>query len=205
MDSVGLLERTEKFVRDLFERKLSPQMVFHNVQHTCEVVKAVKEIKSKSDLNEQQEVIVQIAAWFHDSGYCFVYQGHEDISIAIATSFLMLMKVDEAIISEVTACVNATRMPQHPMNSLQEIICDADMYHLANPDYPDHARRLRLEWEHQLNKCFTDLEWHRSNLDLLNKHRYHTKYGKEVLEYGKIDNAKLLEQLYPTTMFPGCQ
>ena len=35
----------------------------------------------------------------------------------------------------VLACIGATIMPQQPTNLLEEIICDADLYHLSLDEY----------------------------------------------------------------------
>jgi uncharacterized protein len=98
----------------------------------------------------------------------------------------------EQFIDEVTGCIAATKMPQSPQNLLQQIMCDADMFHLADDNYPGYASRLRTEWELILNKQYSDEQWRQINLNMLIQHKYFTDYGKIVLQEHKLANIDKL-------------
>jgi uncharacterized protein len=179
------------FVKKLFDKELPAGMYFHNLEHTNNVVQAVTEIMSDR-LTTMEQTIVLLAAWFHDCGYCRTYIGHEDCSILIATTFLNEQRCDITLIVQVTACIAATKVPQKPQNLLQEILCDADMAHLAKNNYIDYANRLKQEWQVHLNKHFSEKQWRELNLELLTQHKYFTTYGKNVLEVEKHKNIERL-------------
>jgi predicted metal-dependent HD superfamily phosphohydrolase len=181
------------FVKTLFDNELPEGMYFHNLDHTNNVVESVTEIGIMSgSLTTMEQTIVSLAAWFHDCGYCHTYIGHEDSSISIATNFLNEQHCDITLIVQVTACIAATKVPQRPQNLLQELLCDADMAHLAKSNYIDYANRLKQEWQIHLNKHFSEKQWRDLNLELLTQHKYFTAYGKDVLEVEKLKNIERL-------------
>jgi predicted metal-dependent HD superfamily phosphohydrolase len=181
------------FVKKLFDNELPEGMYFHNLGHTNNVVESVTEIGIiNGSLTTMEQTIVLLAAWFHDSGYCHTYIGHEDNSISIATNFLNEQRCDITLIVQVTACIAATKVPQRPQNLLQKILCDADMAHLAKSNYIDYANRLKQEWQIHLKKHFSEKQWWNLNLELLTQHKYFTAYGKDVLEVEKLKNIERL-------------
>lgn len=158
----------------LFERHLSTDLTFHNQQHTADVVQAVTLIGKQCEITTEALEILKIAAWFHDSGYCFGYTNHEDKSINLAGHFLNQQNCPAALIRKVAGLIGATRFPQQPVDLLEQIICDADLAHLAKTDYPIYADRLRQEWQVCLKKIYSDKEWLHENLNLLHNHHYFT-------------------------------
>jgi uncharacterized protein len=83
-----LVQQAAEFVKNLLNRQLSQNMHFHNLLHTQNVVNAVTEIGIHSKISNLEMAVIQVAAWFHDTGYCYAYNGHEDSSIGIAATFL---------------------------------------------------------------------------------------------------------------------
>lgn len=167
-------------------------MPFHNLQHTLAVVEATTEIAGHSGISKSEINAVKIAAWFHDSGYCFVYKGHEEQSVKIAIEFLTERNCDEAIIRIVCDCIKATKMPQRPTGLLQQIICDADLAHFAKPGYWETSLRLKKEWEIQFGQKQTEAEWRQASIGVLIAHSYFTEYGKTVLQKQKLNNIDAL-------------
>ncbi|MGY8712230.1 hypothetical protein RAD16_41465, partial [Bradyrhizobium sp. 18BD] len=99
---------------------------------------------------------------------------------------------ERSFIDKVLECIRSTRFPQEPTNLLEQIICDADLYHFSKTNYNDYARRLREEWSLVLHKTFTDRDWKSQNLEILRKHQFHTDYGRQILERRKQLNIKTL-------------
>jgi predicted metal-dependent HD superfamily phosphohydrolase len=58
-----------------------------------------------------------------------------------------------AVIEKVKACILATEMPQKPVGLLQEIICDADLFHLGTEDFSDRSKLVRKEIRKGKNHC----------------------------------------------------
>jgi predicted metal-dependent HD superfamily phosphohydrolase len=181
-----LLQQAEDFVKKLFDTKVDPSFHFHNIEHTRGVVKASQKIGMHYQLDDGDMVSLLLASWFHDTGYS---KGsgtdHEKISQEIATKFLTDHNVPETIIEKVTGCIAATRMPQQPTTLIEEIICDADLYHLGNDDAESHSKLLRKELNKVLNMEISKKDWRKTNIIFLQKHHYFTDYGKQNLEPSK--------------------
>lgn len=192
---MSLTAKVENHCTDILANSDCRKLPFHNLRHTQEVVNNVKLISQKLQLSASERELVEIAAWFHDTGFCETYKGHEEESIAIAIKFLTLEGLDAHFIDTICTCIKATKMPQQPENKYAEVLCDADIFHIGTPNFFYRKLLLRREWETFCDLNLNDLEWHKLNLEFLHKHHFRTSYGQNVLEVGKIDNLKKVKQI----------
>lgn len=166
---------------------------FHNDRHTYAVVDAVKEISAFYQLSEVDEFTVLAAAYFHDLGY---FDGgaenHELRSAQLAETFLKQKSVAEPLIAQIKACILATKIPQSPQNLLEEILCDADLFHLGSVDFLNRDKLLRQEIEAVVGNTFDKKAWRKGTLAFLNNHQYHTAYAQQKLNPGKEKNKSNL-------------
>ncbi|MDB5014089.1 MAG: hypothetical protein JWQ25_2291 [Daejeonella sp.] len=183
-----LISDAANYVLQLLQDQLPSTLAFHNVDHTLDVVIGVREIGFYSGMNVEQMEDLEIAAWFHDTGYLLKYIGHEDESVRIAESFLIGKGISAKRRMQIIECINVTRFPQKPTTILEEIICDADFYHFSIRNYPVIAQRLKIEWECHLHKSYLDKDWKKINCDMLSTHKYFTEYGRNVLQGLKEKN-----------------
>ena len=185
-----------EFISQLFAKKLSQNLVFHNFHHTYLVVQGIREISRNLRLDKEQREILLLAAWFHDSGHIQTYIGHEEISQQIAYEWLKNENYPTEKLEQVLACIAATHLPQQPQNLLQEVMCDADLFHLSLGEYCHLQFQLREEFKRVLGKEYTDYQWMKENLSFLKNHQYFTSFGKRVLAKGKARNTAKCTQLF---------
>jgi len=140
-----ITESAADFVFELFKNKLAPIYVYHNFTHTEEVVESCRKISSKLGINESDLEILLLAAWFHDTGFTVRSDNHEDVSIEIAKNFLKENNYSDERAQLVFNCINSTRFPSSPKNLIEEILCDADLFHLGTKDYSVKSNLLRME------------------------------------------------------------
>jgi hypothetical protein len=88
----------------------------------------------------------------------------------------------------------ATKVPQSPLNTISRVLCDADLMYLSGDEFFKQAEQLRLEWWSSDRTHLDPEAFFRFSLDFLTAHRFHTEYGKRVLEQAKLKNLALLEQ-----------
>jgi hypothetical protein len=123
-----------------------------------------------------------LAAWFHDTGYSGgKAMGHENVSSELATKFLNEHKVSQQVINKVIGCINATRLPQTPHTLIEQIICDADLFHLGTSDFKEKNKLLREELNDFGSLDLSKKDWRKKNIEFLSKHTYFTSYAKENL------------------------
>ena len=189
-----LLNLTRRFVIDLMTNELSGQYVYHNLQHTLDVVAAAEEIAQHSDLGEDRMEVLLAAAYLHDIGYTQSSQKHEDHSIILSKEFLAKQGVDDQYIQEVIGCIEATKMPQKPKNLTEQILCDADLYHLSSGEYFEKAELLRAEFSTIEKDKITESEWLDMSTVFIDSHQYFTKYGKQTLGPKKEKNLKKIKK-----------
>lgn len=189
-----LLKKTSDFVSNLLQDKLPEIYVYHTIHHAKYVVSAIKTIGSAEGLSENDINIVILAGWFHDTGHIISYAHHEEESSKIAREFLANENVDEEIIAQVVGCIMATRIPQMPKNKLEEVICDADLCHIADADYYTYADLMREEKKSIEHMKISRKDFDKVSVIFFNQHVFFTNYGKTILQEGKDKNYKMITE-----------
>jgi len=177
-----LLVQVRQYVVNIFNTKVNPAFVFHNLDHTKDVVKACELLSEYYHLSDDDRLPLLVAAWFHDTGYSGgVAKDHEYLSQKIASDFLA-GKADNVFITKVNRCIDSTRVPQSPGSQIEMIMCDADLFHLGTDSFNERNKLLRKEINRLGDVKISKKEWHKKNLLFLQNHQYFTSYGKEKLE-----------------------
>lgn len=177
MSVKSLKSKTEQYVFELLKKELPSEVVYHNFKHTQKVVEKVDEIATAQNLPEAQKDLVILAAWMHDTGFVRSVEGHEKESMAIAEAFFKDSELSKADLDQLLRCIEATTMPQSPSDTLSEILCDADLYHLGTEEFEERSTLLRLEIESLCSSAMSDLEWLEKNDAFLKEHKYFTHYA----------------------------
>jgi len=193
---VRILEKAHAFIFELFKDKLPKSTIYHNFAHTERVLKSVREIIEHSEVSEDDALVLQLAATFHDAGYIVKRIGHEEESVRIATEFLQEHQVDQDIIDKVNQCIMATVFTHAPTNLLEEIIKDADTSHFGKDYFEEASEILRKELELQDVICYTPNQWLKQNIKILTKkHRFYTPYAIAHWQPQKAQHlAKLIKR-----------
>ena len=189
-----VLAQVAEYVRNSLKNKLPEHFYYHDLEHTEDVVKAVELIAKGEGLEEQERETVEIAAWFHDLGHIYACEDHERKSAELAREFLEKQNLPVKRISQVEGCIMATMMPQRPLNNMEAVLCDADLYHLSTDQFDGRAKLLRKEWEQVNDEDFKNSSWLKINADFLSGHSYFTEYAKAHFEEGKQKNLKALKE-----------
>jgi predicted metal-dependent HD superfamily phosphohydrolase len=184
-----------RHVRKLFREKLPGWAFYHSLAHTLDVVAAVREIGTASGLTRHEMEILSLASWFHDAGYSVQPEGHEEISIAIATEFLTGAGYPKRGIARIARCIRATRIPQRPRSLLERVIGDADLSSLGKRSFFRQNDLLKREIEERRGGIRLDEKmWLRRSSRFLQRHRFHTRYARTHLDGGRLENIARLKK-----------
>lgn len=195
MDYQLIEKRVEEFVTGLFEEMQTPDLVYHNLQHTKRVVKHTLEIAAHYHISEREMFILIAAAWFHDTGYLYVEPDkHEITSCQVLRKFMKDFTEDDTLLEEINACIMATKSPRNPKNLLQEIICDADTYHFGTKKFAESSKKVREELKQRYGEA-DPVKFRHDTIQILKDHVYYTTYCKDHLNEGKKKNLKRLEKM----------
>ncbi len=196
--SQNIVDKAEKVVTDLL-LTLPETMVYHNLNHTREVVRAADKIGTYANLTEEEKEILMLSAWFHDSGFKYDYDTHEEKSVEIAKEFLVQNNYPKDKIEKVVSSINSTKNGQKPKTLTERVLNDADFIHLSKKTYFDNLLLLKSELENAKGSKLIDSEWYEKNLEFLKSHQYNTEYGKTVLmpkvEKNIETQSKMLKKL----------
>jgi predicted metal-dependent HD superfamily phosphohydrolase len=179
---LSIIKDAEDYVADLIDNKLSRDCLFHTKKHTMDVVKNAEVIGNYSKLCEDCLNVLHIAALFHDVGYIESYEDHEKESAVYASTFLRSNNIDETIIQQVVDCILATKMPQQPKDDISKVLCDADLMNMTFDDYFEQIDLMRQEWEKTGKAKLNKQQAYRTSLDFFKSHRYHSEYGRKILQ-----------------------
>lgn len=188
----NILTAAEAHVSAFFEANIRPEYFFHDLNHTRYTFGAVGRLAEAANLDPESREIVQLAAWFHDTGYSEGPVDHEQRSCENARQFLAAQNYPEGKTNRIVGCIMATKLPQTPRNLSEELLCDADLSHLGNEYYWERCGKLRQELLVTQNVIRSDDEWLDYELDFMTSHQYHTEVANR--SYGK-QKQKHIRQL----------
>ena len=194
MDYTSIQEQAQQYVRSYFDSHVNEQLIYHNRVHTEKVVEAASKIGHHYQLSDREYFIVVVAAWFHDLGY---FQGgpagHEGRGAEMAAGFLSGTGVDHSVVESIKKCILATKIPQHPTNLLENIVCDADLFHLGTEEFPSRNKLMRKEAEALQGKKISKEEWRKGTIRFLESHTYFTDYCRLLLNEQQQKNLDKLK------------
>lgn len=193
MNYKHLLEEVKEHVLAYFGTHHDPKLVYHNLEHTQDVVKSTIQIANHYQLNEKDFFIVATSAWFHDTGYFEDPNYHEQKSAELAVEFLKEKNVAADVRDQVMQVILSTKMPQRPTNQLENIVCDGDLFHLGTEDFRKKGKLMHQEVELLYNIKINKKEWRKKDLDFLQSQQYHTDYCNLLLNDQKLKNIEKLK------------
>lgn len=192
MNYKHLQDEVKEHVLNYFHNHQDPKLVYHDLEHTQDVVKATMQIANHYHLSDKDFFIVTTSAWFHDTGYFEDPNNHEQKGAELAAEFLKKLDVKAEIRDQVMQVILATKMPQRPTNQLENILCDGDLFHLGTDDFKKKDRLMHKENELLYDTGINKNDWRKKDIEFLESHEYHTDYCILLLNDQKTENiAKL--------------
>ena len=179
---------------------LSKDLFYHSVQHTIDVEEQAERIALSEHIsNEQDLLLLKIACLYHDSGFLFTYNDHEDAGCKLVRQELPAFGLTEKEIRMVCDLIEVTKIPQTPVSKMEEIICDADLDYLGRDDFFSISNHLYLELKAR-NIISSEDAWNHIQIKFFKQHHYFTDTSKRLRETKKQYHLKMIEaRLYKNT------
>ncbi|MBZ5859258.1 HD domain-containing protein [Flavihumibacter profundi] len=194
MNETGFIA-IEKAIIQRLTSGLDPRLTYHNLAHTLDVLdQALRIAVAEKITDPRQLMLIRIAALFHDTGFLFVYKGHEATSCEIMQEAVTGSSLTTGEIDQINGMIMATKIPQSPTCLMEEIICDADLDYLGRDDFSLISNNLKQEFlEYGVIK--NELDWDPLQISFFEKHQYFTQSSKLIRAPKKSEHlAKLKEQ-----------
>jgi uncharacterized protein len=182
------------YARERMEKELAPELQYHGVDHTFELVlPAAIRLAEQYDLNQEDVMMLEVAVAFHDFGWIDQGEEHEEFSVCTVREVLPSYGFQQAQIEQIACLIMATRTPQNPTNLMEQIIADADLDILGREDF--WLRNEDLRAERSLNgRQMSDAEWYQLQLQFLETHHYHTDLARSLRDEGKQSHITELKR-----------
>jgi len=191
----NILTEVSEYVFELLNN-LPQEYFYHNLQHTIEVTEAAIDIGKQSGLNEKELEILQIAAWFHDTGFIEVYENHEEISVSIAEKFLRSKGYPEMDISRVSQLIRITEPSLNPLGLLEKVLKDADVLNIGTNDFFIKSVLLKNERDLLNNSSLNEKEWADLTYKFITETDFYTEYARKIFGEMRKHNIKQLEEMH---------
>lgn len=174
----------EEFILERLKSELPDSITYHNVDHTIDIITRVEILARGENVNEKDLLILKTAALFHDTGFIFNYENHEENSVLIAKEILPTYKYSKYQIDEIIKLINVTKIENEPTTLLEEILKDADLDYLGRNDYIVLSENLFNELKAN-GKKLTISEWNQQQYNFIQNHRYYTKTARDLRQVNK--------------------
>lgn len=173
-----LLLDVETYVANLLNKQLASTNYYHNAIHTRQVIASILELAHTEECTEEEILTLLLAGWFHDTGFIYTDNGHEEESVKIARSYLSQQNISEDTQNQIEQLILATKSEVVPTNKLESIIKDADCGHIASDNFLDISENLLKELNAKHISDFSKIEWAKQNLIFLKNHTFYTDSAK---------------------------
>lgn len=187
-EEIMLYNDAKDFILEELKQKLSIDLFYHNIEHTLDVLGAATRYARMEDVSEHEQLLIQTAALFHDSGMLRTYKNHEDKSVEIIKEVLPDFKYTKDDIEVISGMIMTTKLPQSASNLLEKILCDADLDYLGRTDFFMIAMSLQHEWNILKFKETDLLQWYELQVDFLQNHVFYTQSAKTLRNDQKQKN-----------------
>ncbi|WP_202552091.1 HD domain-containing protein [Ginsengibacter hankyongi] len=184
----------EKFILQCLEKELPGNLSYHGLHHTLDVFNAAMKIAATENLSAEEIKLLRIAILYHDAGFTAKYKDHEEKGCEMARKNLPSFGYTDGDIKIICGMIMATQIPQTPKTILEKIICDADLDYLGRNDFYEISNTLFEEMK-IYNNLHDEKEWNKIQKKFLDKHQYHTEFGKKHREHKKQQYLQEINQL----------
>ena len=178
---------------EMLKEKLPSYLHYHNYEHTLDVIEAAERIAKAENVSNEELALVKTAALFHDVGYIYSRENHEQKSCDVAREMLSGNGINKDDIEKVCDLILATRVPQIPNDKLSEIICDADLDYLGRDDYFSISNNVYKEFKN-FGIVKDENDWKHVQVKFFESHRYFTKTSKDSRNKKKEENLKKIKE-----------
>jgi predicted metal-dependent HD superfamily phosphohydrolase len=167
-------KEAKDYILTRLEKELKPNLYYHGIHHTMDVYEASIRIAELEGLSQEEKILVNTAALYHDAGFIYQYDDNEEVAVKLTQLVLPKFGYNEKEIKTIGNIILTTKIKAQPQNLLEEIMCDADYDYLGRNDFYKIAETLYQELIEYDNK-FHPEKWNEIQIQFLSKHKYYTK------------------------------
>ncbi|MGC8669621.1 MAG: HD domain-containing protein [Candidatus Micrarchaeia archaeon] len=189
------IESLKEYATKFLSGKEFAKYYYHNEVHTLDVYYSSKRYAKLEGLGREEREVLLAAALLHDFGYAKVYDRNEPEGAKMAGVILPNYGFKPEEVKAVQNIILETEFPQHPYDKLGYIICDADLNVLGTKRFLRRTMDLKMEIEEVKGVKYTNAEWYKSQIKLLESHEFFTQSARKLRSDGQKRNLEKLQTL----------
>ena len=185
--------KAERHIMRILKDRLSPNLHYHGIHHTYDVVEAVERIAIMEGVLDEDIFVLKSAATYHDAGFVEQYDANEPVGARMAAEILPKYGYTDSQVKQVEKLIYATIIPHNPESHLEQIICDADLDYLGRDDFWTISDSLRRELRDH-GKIDSDRLWDEIQVKFLTMHKYFTKSAIDTRQAKKMEHLEMIKK-----------
>src|SRR5438552_2201542 len=103
-------QTAENFILEKLKNELPPQLTYHGLHHTHDVLNAAMNIAEHEEISKEEIQLLRVAVCFHDSGFLFTYKGHEERGCELVRQYLPDLGFNEEQMNLICGMIMATKL-----------------------------------------------------------------------------------------------
>jgi uncharacterized protein len=187
-------KNAKKYILELLDNELSDNLYYHGIHHTVDVYDASIKIGELENLSQEEKLVVNTAALYHDAGFVYQYEHNEVLAVKMIEEVLPSFGYNDKQIKTIGDIILTTRIKARPISLLQKIMSDADYDYLGRHDVASIAVTLHKELA-EYGFPFSENEWNEMQIKFLKKHEYHTPSSLHLRRPKKLEYYEYLKSL----------
>lgn len=182
----------KKYIIERLETELNPNLHYHGIHHTMDVYEVSIKIAELEDVSQEEKIIINTAALYHDAGFVYQYEHNEVLAVEMLKEVLPKFGYNDKQIKTIGDIILTTRIKARPKSLLEKIMSDADYDYLGRNDVTKVAATLHKELA-EYGFSFSDEEWNDLQIKFLKKHEYHTQSSLQLRRPSKLEYYEFLK------------
>jgi len=175
------IQKLKEFISQKFSLELPRQISYHGFHHTLHVLKVCNDYIRRLKINSKDANLLRTAALFHDVGVLWDYSNHEAEGVKFMREILPNWGYTAKDLDVIANMIFATRLPQSPKTTLEQILCDADVDYLGTDLFYEIGETLYQEFM-TMGVVKDEEDWDRLQVKFLENHKYHTAFAQKNRE-----------------------
>lgn len=192
-----MIKLAEVFVSKYMQKHNNSRLVFHNLQHTQNIVSVANKIAIHYSLDEKDTFVVTAAAWFLFVGYYKDSLHPDEASVKMMEDFFTKAGLEIEAIEAIKKCMLAPNAASAPATVPEKILFDATTFYLGTENFSGYLKLLFKETQLLNNESISKDDWKRNTILLLEQHRFYTDYCEGRLNAQKQANLEKLKKKNP--------
>ena len=179
-------KQAKEYILNRLQNELADNLYYHGIHHTLDVYEASIRIAELEGLNQEEKILVNTAALYHDSGFLFKYEHNEELAVELVGEMLPQFGYNKEQVQIICNIILTTRVKARPHTLLEKIMCDADYDYLGRKEVESIADSLYKELQEYGFKA-EENKWNQLQLKFLKKHEYYTSSSIQLRRPKKLE------------------